>query len=198
MKLFCPSCGGACEAQAVACARCNASFEGEGSWKPTNSNAAATRIEPIGFGELIWRLIKLLLSLVLVAMAVNAVINEHARAEPLRLLGAIAFLLVLVSLLWMPWHRPVPARLVPVICFLAAAGLGFATFKISVGDISFPLECSGRRRWFCDLLNVLFAVGGNYAAGILFALLTGLALVATVRSTKNVMRDSRIGKANVA
>jgi hypothetical protein len=109
-------------------------------------------------------------------------------------LGAASFLLLLAAMLWVPWDRlRMPRWLQAALCSLATLLLGVMIYSVWVGSMLLPKECSGRRRWFCDLLNTLHAAGGQSAVGALFTLLTAVSLVATIRLLQQAIRESRLG-----
>lgn len=149
-------------------------------------------MHPKAWGRLAWRLCQLLLSFAVLALLVAVLWGVKATGQWTTALLAAAFLGLLATLPWVPWHRlQLPGRLTPVICALTALLLALMSYGAWMGHTQLPMACSGRRRWFCDLLNTLHAAGGPVAVGGLYALLMALALLATLRSLQSALRDER-------
>lgn len=114
----------------------------------------------------IWAGIKLALSLIICTLAVSILFSEKAYQEPLGAGVGVLFFLSLIVLLWIPWSRiKIPLGLVCLGGILIGMLMGLMAIEIATGEY-LPDECSGRRRWLCDVTKLLHALGGPYLASV--------------------------------
>ena len=122
-----------------------------------------------------WRVFKLLLSGLLVAAAFAVSIGARDPSG----WGVAGVLLFMAAAPWVVHERPSRSLALAVVVFaLGLCAVGVSTFT---GTRQFPQDCSGRRRFFCELENLLYLAAGRPATAMPWFLLAAFALLVAWR-----------------
>ena len=107
--------------------------------------------------SLVWRFVKAVVSLAAVAVAVLLlVLFAHARSDPW-LIGTASVFLFLSALPWV--DLTAPGRPLGMVVVTFSLGLFFVASRPFTHAASYPLPCTGRHAWWCQIENLLFSVG---------------------------------------
>jgi hypothetical protein len=131
---------------------------------------------------MIWKTIKLLLSLICFAIAVIltlAALNEPYHFE---VLGIASFCLFLATILWVDFTKPSRAHgLIAIFFGTVFLVIGITTFA---GYGTYPRQCSGRKQGWCELDNLLYFVGGHPAVALPWLILAGFVFYGAIKLFK--------------
>ncbi len=135
----------------------------------------------------LWLAFKLLLSTTLVAAPITLlVVAPQALSDPV-FIGISAMLLFFAALPWLNFTAPNRGLALAGIVF--SLGASFLAARTALGSVQFPRQCSGRGVVYCEIENLLFAVGGEYLAAAPFALFAALLFAGSIRMLTNANRE---------
>lgn len=142
--------------------------------------------------ERFWIAFKLLLSATLLgAPLVLFVMAPAARTDG----AAIAITSGMVFLAAIPWiNTEQPSRAVGLAGIVLGLGAGFLAWLTASGHTLLPQDCSARRRrsvLWCELENLLHAMGSEYLAALPFALAAGFFLIGSLRLVRRYSHRKR-------
>jgi hypothetical protein len=121
----------------------------------------------------LWTAFKLLLSLALVAAPTALFVAAPSALQDPAFIGVAALLVFFAALPWVSFAEP--NRALALSGVVASFGLGF--IAVHIASAEFPRHCSGRRRLFCELENLLFSVGGENLAAAPWAAAAALLFI---------------------
>lgn len=140
------------------------------------------------FGELMWTAFKLALSLALVAAPCAFLLAAPAAwGDPL-FIGVAALLLFFAALPWVKFERG--GRSVALAGIVFALGIAFAAWQVATRQAGYPQSCRGRRALFCEIENLLYAIGGPLLAAMPYALMASALLLLCIRA---LVRSRHVG-----
>lgn len=121
----------------------------------------------------LWIGLKALLSLALLAVATGLLFLFAHQSQAYSLIGTASVALFLAALLWVRFEPG--RRELALAGVVASLGLIFLSAETALGSRAYPHGCSIRKVW-CELDNLLYAVGGPALAAAPF-FVAGLVLL---------------------
>jgi hypothetical protein len=109
-----------------------------------------------------WRAFKFCFSGLLLLLAGLIAFAYFGKPDSADMWGFFGFLIFSAAAPWVNYTKP--SRAISLAGVVFAFGVVFIAVGVLTGSTPYPRECSGRGTLLCELLNLLYTMGGRPAA----------------------------------
>ncbi len=109
-----------------------------------------------------WRALKYIFSGLLLLLAGLLAAAYFGKPNSTEMWGFIAVLIFFAAAPWVDYTKP--SRALGLTGIVFSFGVTFVAVSVLTGITPYPRECSGRGTLLCELLNLLYTLGGRPAA----------------------------------